>query len=281
MQFVRHDDADAFLAAAAPLLERDRAANSGFVSWAKSFARNLPAKGEVILLATVHDNKVPVGLALRRGGGPLVLGESVAASADAIAAAVARDMHDLQGIVGGLAACEAFARRWRTMTGRVHTLRFHLRDYALTAMPPPASRPGAARAATEDDAAGLGDWLVAFLTEARVVDDPKRARSSIPKRIADGKLWVWDDAGAKSMLGAFDVDDTAARIAPVYTPPEYRGCGYASALATAVSRTLLERGKQVIYLTTDLANATSNNIYQRIGYRPVGDQYQFDFVGPT
>jgi predicted GNAT family acetyltransferase len=92
---------------------------------------------------------------------------------------------------------------------------------------------------------------------------------------------VWDDAGAKSMLGAFDVDDTAARIAPVYTPPEYRGCGYASALAAAVSRILLERGKQVIYLTTDLANATSNNIYQRIGYRPVGDQYQFDFVGPT
>ena len=44
---------------------------------------------------------------------------------------------------------------------------------------------------------------------------------------------------------------------------------------------LLERGKRVIYLTTDLANATSNNIYQRIGYRPVGDQYQFDFVAPA
>ena len=280
MEFVRHDDADAFLAAAAPLLERDGAANSGFVSWAKAFARNLPLKGEPMLLATVHDNNVPVGIVLRRGGGPLALGESAAAAAEMIATAIAAETHDLPGIVGGLAACEAFAQRWQKATGRVLSLRFHLRDYALTSMPTRTSTPGVARLATEDDAAWLGDWLVAFLTEARVLDDPRRARSSVPKRIADGKLWVWDDSGAKSMLGAFDVDHDASRIAPVYTPPEYRRCGYASAIAAAVSRKLLERGKRVVYLTTDLANATSNGIYQRIGYRPVGDQYQFDFVVP-
>lgn len=280
MEFVRHDDADAFLAAAAPLLGRDGAVNSGFVSWARAFARNLPVKGELILLATVLDNQVPVGMVLRRGGGPLALGESADAAAEMIATEMAAETHDLPGIVGGLAACEAFARRWRKVTGRVLSLRFHLRDYALTSMPARTSTPGVVRLATEDDAAWLGDWLVAFLTEARVLDDPRRARSSVPKRIADGKLWVWDDGVAKSMLGAFEVDDDAARIAPVYTPPEYRRCGYASALAAEVSRMLLERGKRVVYLTTDLANATSNGIYQRIGYRPVGDQYQFDFVEP-
>ena len=280
LEFIRHDDPAAFLAAAAPLLERNRAANSGFVSWVKAFARNPPATGEVVLLATVHANKDPVAIALRRGGGPLILGDSAAAGAATIADALVAEMPDLQGIVGGLAACEAFARTWRKATGRAHTLRFHLRDYALTATPPPALTPGAARPATEDDAAWLGDWLVAFVTEARVADDPQRARSSVPKRIADGRLWIWEDAGAKSMLGAFEVDDTAARIAPVYTPLAYRGRGYASALAASVSRTLLARGKRVVYLTTDLSNATSNGIYQRIGYRPVGDQYQFDFVVP-
>jgi predicted GNAT family acetyltransferase len=56
--------------------------------------------------------------------------------------------------------------------------------------------------------------------------------------------------------------------------------GYASALVAAVARTLLDRGKTVVYLTADLSNATSNAIYQRLGFREVGDQYHFDLVNP-
>ena len=109
----------------------------------------------------------------------------------------------------------------------------------------------------------------------------QRARSLVPKRIAEGRFWLWDDGGEKAMLGAFEVDEATARIAPVYTPPQHRCRGYASALVGAVSRTLLQHGKRAVYLTTDLSNVTSNNIYRRIGYEPVGDQYQFDFVKPA
>lgn len=40
----------------------------------------------------------------------------------------------------------------------------------------------------------------------------------------------------------------------------------------------LERGRQFCFLFTDLANPTSNAIYQAIGYEPVCDmdQYRFD-----
>jgi predicted GNAT family acetyltransferase len=189
-------------------------------------------------------------------------------------------MPDLSGVVGSLAACEAYARAWRRATGRAHALRFHMRDYALTALVPPPPASGFARLAVDDDADSLGEWLVAFLTEARVPDDPQRARSSVPKRIAEGRMWLWDDGGATAMLGAVDVDTTAARIAPVYTPPEHRNRGYASALVAAVARALLDRGKAVVFLTADLANPTSNAIYARLGFRPQGEQYHFDFVTP-
>src|SRR4051794_18466156 len=69
--FVRHENAAAFLAAAAPLLQRNRAGNSGFMAWAKTFARNPPEKGEAVLLATLQQQKMPVGIALRRDNGPL------------------------------------------------------------------------------------------------------------------------------------------------------------------------------------------------------------------
>jgi len=40
---------------------------------------------------------------------------------------------------------------------------------------------------------------------------------------------------------------------------------------SALSQKLLDSGYERCSLFTDLANPTSNSIYQKIGYRPVGD----------
>src|SRR5947209_518624 len=85
LELVRHDDAAKFLQAAAAVLQKSKAANSAFVSWAKAFVRNPPAEGERLLLATVHLRGMPVGIAFRRGKGPLIVGESSPASAVVIA----------------------------------------------------------------------------------------------------------------------------------------------------------------------------------------------------
>jgi predicted GNAT family acetyltransferase len=69
------------------------------------------------------------------------------------------------------------------------------------------------------------------------------------------------------------------RIGPVYTPPELRGRGYGSALTAAVTERLLGSGLRFCFLYTDLANPTSNSIYQRIGYRPVSDVDLWTFSG--
>ena len=61
------------------------------------------------------------------------------------------------------------------------------------------------------------------------------------------------------------------RVGPVYTPPELRGRGYATTLTAAVSQDQLDQGRRFVTLFTDLANPTSNRIYQAIGYRPVRD----------
>ncbi len=61
------------------------------------------------------------------------------------------------------------------------------------------------------------------------------------------------------------------RVGPVYTPPELRGRGYASAITAAATQRILASGRRFCFLYTDLANPTSNSIYQQIGYRPVTD----------
>ncbi len=65
------------------------------------------------------------------------------------------------------------------------------------------------------------------------------------------------------------------RIGPVYTPPADRRQGYASALVAAASQTLLDQGRRFCLLFTDLANPTSNHVYQAIGYEPVTDVDQY------
>ena len=68
------------------------------------------------------------------------------------------------------------------------------------------------------------------------------------------------------------------RVGPVYTPPELRGRGYAGAVTAAVSQAALEAGLREVVLYTDLANPTSNALYQRLGYRPVEDRVLFSFA---
>ena len=66
----------------------------------------------------------------------------------------------------------------------------------------------------------------------------------------------------------------------MYTPPERRRRGYASALVAALSQEQLDAGKEFCFLYTDLANPTSNKIYQDIGYEPVADVDEYRFTTP-
>ena len=66
-------------------------------------------------------------------------------------------------------------------------------------------------------------------------------------------------------------------IGGVYTPPEHRRKGYATALVARLSQHLLGLGYQFVNLFTDLSNPTSNSIYCKIGYNPVCDFRMYAF----
>ncbi len=57
------------------------------------------------------------------------------------------------------------------------------------------------------------------------------------------------------------------RVTGVYTPPEFRKKGYATACVGSLTQKLLNDGNEFCFLYTDAANPTSNSIYQKIGYR--------------
>jgi predicted GNAT family acetyltransferase len=71
-----------------------------------------------------------------------------------------------------------------------------------------------------------------------------------------------------------------SRIGPVYTPPEVRGRGFGSAVTAAACRWALAAGAGQVVLFADLANPTSNRVYTRLGFAPVGDSVSLSFRVP-
>ncbi|WP_033321961.1 GNAT family N-acetyltransferase [Streptomyces yerevanensis] len=211
--------------------------------------------------------------ALRTPPHPLNLTATTTEAADALAARLLETGHPLPGVNGLADTAAAFATAWERRTGATAQLTTNQRLYRLgTLTPPEPAPPGRARLATGDDQGLVARWHAEFgaATGQKANRDPDRWAEG---RIAHGGITFWEtpDGTPVAMAGAIPKVAGQIRVAPVYTPPALRGRGYASAATAAVSRAALSAGADEVLLFTDLANPTSNALYQRIGYRPVRD----------
>jgi predicted GNAT family acetyltransferase len=191
---------------------------------------------------------------------------------EALAVRLAADGADLPTAGGPVAVARAFAEQWSKLTGVVPAVQTEERIYEASTVIQPRRVPGSMRPYAGADRSIAIDWLGAFFAEAMPGSPEGRVDRLVDDRAAgNGSLVVWEDAGrVVSLAGHAGETPNVARVGPVYTPPELRGRGYASALTAALTADLLAR-KRFCFLFTDLANPTSNSIYRRIGYRPVTD----------
>jgi predicted GNAT family acetyltransferase len=104
-------------------------------------------------------------------------------------------------------------------------------------------------------------------------------RAAIEYRINNGgAVWFWErDREPVCLVGRQPTISGVARIGPVYTPPEHRRHGYAAALTAAASQQALDDGTTAVTLFTDAANATSNGVYRRIGFREIARRVNLRF----
>jgi len=185
----------------------------------------------------------------------------------------------IPGVNGEIATADRFAAAWTAGSPLRASAAMRLRLYVLgTLRPPTPPPPGRPRRAGQADFAGVAGWFTAFQTEGGVhaVDVGPVVRD----RIEAGLVWLWEDTAgtAVSIAARNRTAAGVARGAPVYTPPEQRRHGYGTAVTAACTRDALDQDAEHVVLFTDLANPTSNAIYQQIGYRPVRDQQVIHFV---
>lgn len=282
MDVHRYDEADGFLRRAGEFLAA-REAEHNLILGLSSRLRHTPRMyGEPPYLAIVEDGGRIVAAALRTPPHNLVLSEIDEPGAiELLAGDVRSAFASLPGVVGPTGRVEAFVRAWEAATGARGHRAIAERIFRAESVQPPDPISGRMRAYAEADRELAIRWLGEFVAEALPESQPEAESSAefVQRRQEDpdGGLVFWADGDPVCVAGFGGPTPNGIRIGPVYTPPELRGRGYGTALTAALTQELLDGGRRFCFLFTDLANPTSNKIYQRIGYRPVSDVDQWAF----
>ncbi len=184
----------------------------------------------------------------------------------------------ITGVSAAPAEAAMLMQAWRELTGGETSLDFSEALHELKAVIAPTRMPpGSLRHATSAEEDLLVQWNLDFTAETGF-GDPASAVLAAQRTLAGGRSYVWDDEGPVTMVGHATRVADVNRVGPVYTPPQHRGHGYASAAVAALSQQLLDAGAQRCMLFTDLANATSNKIYEAVGYRRFADWEEHSFL---
>ncbi|HEV8452511.1 MAG TPA: GNAT family N-acetyltransferase [Gaiellales bacterium] len=173
------------------------------------------------------------------------------------------------GVNGARHISEPFAQAWSDVAGARVAVHRDMHAFELRVVRPPATPPGAFRAATAADTDLLERWTFAFAGDIGEAISPREASGTVARLLPHGDLAVWEcDGGVVSMAAVVRRTPWSSSVAYVYTPPPLRGRGFARAVVAELSQRELDAGKSWCSLFTDAANPTSNHIYTEIGYEP-------------
>ena len=185
--------------------------------------------------------------------------------------------------VCGVTTEKALAKRFAEMYCAAKAVKYEItmsqRIYELKSVKPGIPDIGGLRLARESDMPFLPYWIEGFNSDCFGTPlSVQPVPESYLYEISAGRMYILEDKGIPvTMTKITRETQNVCGIGYVYTPPYFRKRGYATACVAAVSRIALGRGFNRCALYTDLANPTSNSIYQKIGYEPVCDSLYIKF----
>ena len=277
MTWTLTDDVDEYLTTVSPFLAGDPVTETVMLTLARSLEeRGVDAFGQdKPLMGWWAGPAGETSAALvQMPGRPLFVSRSPVAALDDLDSVLALHAERIREVRVGAAQEDVVSVGVLRRTGKAPTPLIRTRLYQLGWLVDPEPMPeGAAFLATADDLPLAADWVGAFLTDVGEADTADQIVAQTRERIGRGEIRLWRraDGVAVAMATLSAPIEGMSRISLVYTPREHRRRGYAGAVTAALGRIAVDAGTERILLFTDLANPTSNALYQRLGFQPVAD----------
>ncbi len=184
----------------------------------------------------------------------------------------------LPGIIGPKNLALALGNSLANNLGWQYEVVYKQLVYELTAVKHIPTHTGNMRQAGPEDVDLVAEWMHLFLIEALNEDDREVAHQSAVKKIDGGEVYLWKTETIVSMCCVARPTQNGITINYVFTPKEHRKKGYGTKIVAEVSNLMLkEGGYRFCTLFTDMENPTSNDIYQKIGYEPIGEFRVIEF----
>lgn len=286
MKLTIYDSAESFLSHVEPLLERHEAANNVPLGLAHAIKDHPERFGKPYLWSVDDDDgSVKTVVFWTPPFNVLLATEQLDENelTMVVQSFIEQQMRPV-GVTGTVEVAHAFANIWTRLTGQTASVTVKMRAFELRQVKAPVNVAGEMVEATQADHDMLVDWYAGFYVEAmpHVPMTREDLSKSVDSYMRPGGTFLWMVDGVPTAMAVRSRDTRrGAVVSLVYTPPEQRGHGYASALVAALSQHILDSGKEFAALFTNLDNPTSNKIYQEIGYVPVADVDQLAFENPA
>lgn len=283
MKTITHNNAQEFLKHTSSELETQEAANSLMLGICGQLI-NLPGYYKSApCLKTVENEQGLVLAALMTPPHKLVAcacQEDIEGAVRMLVSDLVEESWPLPGVRGPSQIAEQIARCWVEITGGGRQLARRSKLYELHKVLIPAPAHGSLRSALMADLELVTRWWVAFSEDIGQAIGLEEVAQRAHARIDSGDIYLWEiDGHPVSMAMKIRPTRRGISVSLVYTPPELRRRGYATACVGELSRMLLASGCEYCALFADAANLTANRVYTQIGYTPISDHEDFTFSG--
>ncbi|WP_085506344.1 GNAT family N-acetyltransferase [Thalassobacillus devorans] len=186
--------------------------------------------------------------------------------------------YPVDGIVGKAEGAAVFKDACSKKSKRTSYIHMKQLVYRLDQLEQIHVNGGKLKVAEESDKALIAEWLRFFGREAGERSIMEDAETLAEHMVKSGSMHLWIVNGTPvSMVNQSRSTKHGATVNAVYTPDEYKRKGYATQAVWALTEKLLEQGYRFCSLYTDAENPTSNSIYKKIGYYPIGESVVYRF----
>lgn len=274
-------DAESFLGNTQAQLELNEVANSLMLGVCLRLARFPERVRTPLYLKTLEDEEGLVLAAMMTPPHKLVV-YGRQGDLDGAAMLLAKDLAGggwkVPGVRGPTEVARSVAQGWVDSTAQRCERERQQRVYELREVKTPVPLRGRLRLATVADVELVAGWRYGFYKAVFGQADGEEARLAAERGIGNEDVFLWEDERPVSMATKTRPTTNGISVSLVYTPPQWRGRGFATACVGELSRLLLASGWGYCALFAEVDNAAAIRVYQKIGYEPVREYEEYAFL---